>query len=138
MVVQMPPRPRGLSKRDQQVRATVGSNIRRVREARRVSIEVLAEAIEVSVAQIVDTIKDTIEETPPELVADIMDQGIVLAGGGALLAGLDKRVAEATQMPVHIADDPLTCVVRGTGRVLEDLDTLERVLVSEQFTRAPR
>ena len=57
---------------------------------------------------------------------------------GALLAGLDRRVAEATQMPVHIADDPLTCVVRGTGRVLEDLDTLERVLVSEQFTRAPR
>jgi hypothetical protein len=61
-----------------------------------------------------------------------------LAGGGALLLGLDRRVAEATQMPVHIADDPLTCVVRGTGRVLEDLDTLERVLVSEQFTRAPR
>ncbi len=91
-----------------------------------------------SVAEIIDAIKETIEETPPELVADIMDQGIVLAGGGALLVGLDKRVAEATQMPVHIADDPLTCVVRGTGRVLEDLDTLERVLVSEQFTRAPR
>jgi rod shape-determining protein MreB and related proteins len=98
----------------------------------------IREALEPSVAQIVEAIKETIEETPPELVADIMDQGIVLAGGGALLAGLDRRVAEATQMPVHIADDPLTCVVRGTGRVLEDLDTLERVLVSEQFTRAPR
>jgi rod shape-determining protein MreB len=98
----------------------------------------IREALEPSVAEIIDAIKETIEETPPELVADIMDQGIVLAGGGALLAGLDKRVAEATQMPVHIADDPLTCVVRGTGRVLEDLDTLERVLVSEQFTRAPR
>jgi rod shape-determining protein MreB len=98
----------------------------------------IREALEPSVAQIIDAIKETIEETPPELVADIMDQGIVLAGGGALLSGLDKRVAEATQMPVHIADDPLTCVVRGTGRVLEDLDALERVLVSEQFTRAPR
>ena len=98
----------------------------------------IREALEPSIAQIVDAIKETIEETPPELVADIMDQGIVLAGGGALLAGLDRRVAEATQMPVHIADDPLTCVVRGTGRVLEDLDTLERVLVSEQYTRAPR
>jgi rod shape-determining protein MreB len=100
--------------------------------------EQIREALEPSIAQIVDAIKETIEETPPELVADVMDQGIVLAGGGALLAGLDRRVAEATQMPVHIADDPLTCVVRGTGRVLEDLDTLERVLVSEQFTRAPR
>ncbi|MGH2428634.1 MAG: rod shape-determining protein [Candidatus Limnocylindria bacterium] len=100
--------------------------------------EQIREALEPSVAQIVEAIKETIEETPPELVADIMDQGIVLAGGGALLVGLDKRVAEATQMPVHIADDPLTCVVRGTGRVLEDLDLLERVLVSEQLTRAPR
>ena len=98
----------------------------------------IREALEPSIAHIIDAIKETIEETPPELVADIMDQGIVLAGGGALLGGLDRRVAEATQMPVHIADDPLTCVVRGTGRVLEDLDTLERVLVSEQYTRAPR
>ena len=98
----------------------------------------LREALEPSVAQIIQAIKDTIEETPPELVADIMDQGIVLAGGGALLAGLDRRVAESTQMPVHVADDPLTCVVRGTGRVLEELDALERVLVSEQYTRAPR
>ena len=106
------------------------------------SIEVtgdqIREALEPSVALIIQAIKDTIEETPPELVADIMDQGIVLAGGGALLAGLDRRVAESTQMPVHVADDPLTCVVRGTGRVLEELDTLERVLVSEQYTRAPR
>jgi rod shape-determining protein MreB and related proteins len=98
----------------------------------------IREALEPSIVQIVEAIKETIEETPPELVADIMDQGIVLAGGGALLGGLDRRVAEATQMPVHIADDPLTCVVRGTGRVLEELDQLERVLVSEQYTRAPR
>jgi rod shape-determining protein MreB len=91
-----------------------------------------------SVAQIVETVKDTIEETPPELVADIMDQGIVLAGGGALLAGLDRRVAEATQMPVHIADDPLTCVARGTGIVLEELDSMDRVLVADTYSRPPR
>ena len=103
-----------------------------------VGADQIREALEPSVAQIIEAIKETIEETPPELVADIMDQGIVLAGGGALLGGLDRRVAEATQMPVHVADDPLTSVVRGTGRVLEDLDSLERVLVSEQFTRAPR
>jgi rod shape-determining protein MreB len=96
------------------------------------------EALEPSLTQIIDAIKGTLEETPPELLADVMDQGIVLAGGGALLRGLDRRVAEATGMPVHVAEDPLTCVVRGAGRVLEDLDELERVLVSEQYARAPR
>jgi rod shape-determining protein MreB and related proteins len=102
-----------------------------------VGADQIREAIEPSVQQIVDTIKDT----PPELVADIMDQGIVLAGGGALLAGLDTRIAEATQMPVHIADDPLTCVARGTGVVLEELATnpaMQRVLVADTYARAPR
>jgi len=103
-----------------------------------VSGDQVREALEPSLAQIMDAIRRTIEETPPELVADLMDQGIVLAGGGALLPELDRRVAEATQMPVHIADDPLTCVVRGATRVLEELDTLDRVLVSEQLTRPPR
>jgi rod shape-determining protein MreB len=103
-----------------------------------INAEQVREAIEASVQQIVDTIKDTIEETPPELVADIMDQGIVLAGGGALLQGLDRRVSEATQMPVHVADDPLTCVARGTGRALEELDALERTLVAETYSVAPR
>jgi rod shape-determining protein MreB len=103
-----------------------------------VGADQIREAIEPSVQQIVDTIRDTIEETPPELVADIMDQGIVLAGGGALLAGLDRRVAEATQMPVHVADDPLTCVVRGTGEVLQDMDRLNRVLVTETYSRPLR
>ncbi|MEP7378151.1 MAG: rod shape-determining protein [Chloroflexota bacterium] len=103
-----------------------------------ITADQLREAIEPSVAQIVEAIKDTIEETPPELVADIMDQGIVLAGGGALLQGLDRRVSEATQMPVHVADDPLTCVVRGTGKALEELDAMERSLVSETYSHAPR
>ena len=103
-----------------------------------VGADQIREAIEPSVQQIVDTIKDTIEETPPELVADIMDQGVVLAGGGALLLGLDRRVAEATQMPVHIADDPLTCVARGTGIVLQELDRMKRVLVADTYAGPPR
>ncbi|HEY7600759.1 MAG TPA: rod shape-determining protein [Candidatus Limnocylindrales bacterium] len=106
------------------------------------SVEITAEqvrdALESSVQQIVETVKDTIEETPPELVADIMDQGIVLAGGGALLQGLDRRVSEATQMPVHVAEDPLTCVARGTGKALEELDVMERTLVAETYSRSPR
>src|SRR3989442_9789482 len=97
-----------------------------------------SEAIEPSVEQIVDAIKDTLEETPPELVADVMDQGIYLAGGGALLRGLDTRVAEATQMAVHVADDPLTCVARGTGKILEDLISYERSLVVETYAALPR
>jgi rod shape-determining protein MreB len=100
--------------------------------------EQIREAIEPSVALIVDTVKDTIEETPPELVADIMDQGIVLAGGGALLCGLDRRISEATQMPVHVANDPLTCVVRGTGVVLESLDLMQNILVADTYARPPR
>ena len=95
-------------------------------------------AIEPSVQAIVDAVKDTLEETPPELVADIMDQGIYLAGGGALLKGLDTRIAEVTQMAVHIADDPLTCVARGTGMVLENLVKYERSLVNETYELQPR
>ena len=106
------------------------------------SIEVtsaqIREAIDPSIQQIVDAVKDTMEETPPELVADVMDQGIYLAGGGALLKGLDTRIAEATQMAVHIAEDPLTCVVRGTGIVLENLVKYERSLVTDTYSIMPR
>lgn len=86
-------------------------------------------AIARSVKTIVDSIRATMEETPPELLSDIMERGIVLAGGGALLRGLDKLITDHTQTVVHIADDPLTCVVRGTGVVLEDLDNLREVLL---------
>ncbi len=105
-----------------------------------ITAEQVREAVDASLAQIVSTIKDAIEETPPELVADIVDQGIVLAGGGALLQGLDRRIAEATQMPVHVADDPLTCVARGTGIVLESIDDpfMERALVAETYSRPLR
>lgn len=91
-----------------------------------------------TVQSIIDAIKMTVEETPPELVADIMDKGIVLAGGGALLKGLDRLVSLNTKMPVYIADDPLTCVVRGAGLVLEDLDKLKQVLVTTQHEKSPR
>ena len=91
-----------------------------------------------SIRTIIDAIKLTIEETPPELVADIMDRGIVLAGGGALLKGLDLLIHRETRMPVHVADDPLTAVVRGTGLVLEDIDSLKAVLVPSQLGKIPR
>lgn len=95
-------------------------------------------ALSKSVASIVDAIKMTVEETPPELVADIMDKGIMLAGGGALLKGLDKLVSLNTKMPVYVADDPLTSVVRGAGLVLEDLDKLKQILVTTQHEKSPR
>ena len=96
------------------------------------------EALEPSIIEIVNAVRDTIEETPPELVADIMDQGIVLAGGGALLLGLEVRLAAETNMPVRLADDPLTCVVRGTGIILKEVDKLEKILVPETYQRPLR
>lgn len=95
----------------------------------------IREAIKKSVGAIVESIKVTMEETPPELIADIMDRGIILAGGGALLDGLDRLIAEETGTKVFIADDPLTAVVRGTGIVLEDIDLLSDVLLPQAYRR---
>jgi rod shape-determining protein MreB len=95
----------------------------------------IREAMKKSLNAIMESIRVTMEETPPELLADIMDKGIILAGGGALLRGLDKRIAEETCTQVHIADDPLTAVARGTGIVLEDLDILSSVLLPKEFGR---
>lgn len=97
-----------------------------------VNAEQINIAIKKSVTQIVDAIRITMEETPPELVADIMEKGIVLCGGGALLKGLDQLIFEVTHTKVHIANDPLTSVVRGTGLVLEDLESLKGVLLSNE------
>lgn len=80
--------------------------------------------------EIIAAIADTLEETPPELVSDIMERGIVMAGGGSLLAGIDKMVAEVTKMSVWVAEDPLTCVVRGCGKLLENPGLLSRIRVS--------
>ncbi|MBI2864551.1 MAG: rod shape-determining protein [Chloroflexi bacterium] len=98
----------------------------------------IREAISSSVSAIVDAVKTTIEITPPELVADLMEQGIALAGGGALLRGLDERLTHETKFHVFVADDPLTCVVRGTGSVLEELSKLRKVLVQLQYGKRPK
>jgi rod shape-determining protein MreB len=90
------------------------------------SSEEVRHALEEPVSQIVDAIRTTLDKTPPELAADIMDRGIVLAGGGALLAGLDERLRHETQMPSHLAESPLTCVAVGSGRSLEVLETMSR------------
>ncbi|HCB23170.1 rod shape-determining protein [Candidatus Daviesbacteria bacterium RIFCSPLOWO2_02_FULL_38_18] len=90
----------------------------------------IREALTPTVTQIVGVIKEVLEETPPELLTDIVERGIYLAGGGALLRGLDKKIAEETKLPVYIADDPLTTVVRGCGEVLDNLDLLAKVKVT--------
>ena len=92
------------------------------------SVEV-REALSQSVSVVIETIKDALDEVPPEIVADLMDTGICLAGGGALLHGLAERLSDELNLRAWVADDPLTCVVRGTGAVLEDFRTYERMLV---------
>ncbi|MDD5291025.1 MAG: rod shape-determining protein [Patescibacteria group bacterium] len=87
------------------------------------------EAMSRTIKQIIDNIKITLETTPPELVSDIYEHGIFLTGGGALLRGLDKEIAQNTKIPVRVADDPLTCVVRGTGILLADLELLSKVVL---------
>lgn len=81
---------------------------------------------------IIQTIKETLEKTPPELAADIMDRGIVMTGGGSMLKGLDKLVSQETGMPVHTVDEPLYAVANGTGKVLEELETLKKVLGTQR------
>ncbi len=95
-------------------------------------------ALSHSVRNLVNAVKETIEESPPELVADIMSQGIFLVGGGALLRGLDKLIEEQTEMPVKLVEDPLTAVVRGAGIVLENVDSLKDVLVSTRYEEPPK
>jgi len=86
--------------------------------------EALSETIDI----IVEAVRQALEQTPPELASDILERGIILTGGGALLRGLDKRLRQETNLPVNVADDPLTCVVRGTGKVLENFTAFQKVL----------
>ncbi|MGB0730835.1 MAG: rod shape-determining protein [Miltoncostaeaceae bacterium] len=92
-------------------------------------------ALEEPVTQIVDAVKATLDRTPPELASDIMDRGIVLAGGGSLLNGLDDRLRAETEMPIHLSDSPLTCVAVGSGRSLEEFEVMRR---ASQGTRRAR
>jgi rod shape-determining protein MreB len=96
-----------------------------------VSSAEVRQAIEEPLQAIVDAVRATLDKTPPELAGDIMDRGLVLTGGGALLRGLDERLRHETGMPVHIADDPLHSVAMGAGRCVEEFEALQQVLVSE-------
>lgn len=92
-----------------------------------ITSEEVRQALEEPVSQIVDAVKETLDRTPPELASDIMDRGIMLAGGGSLLRGLDERLREETQMPAHLAESPLTCVAVGSGRSLEEFEVIHRM-----------
>ncbi len=103
-----------------------------------VTDEDIRNAMEKSVRQIVSEIKTAVEETPPELLADVMTNGIYISGGGALLRGLDVLIKRETKIPTKIIEDPMTAVVRGAGMVLEDLDKLEEVLVETEYLEPPK
>ena len=103
-----------------------------------VSDEDIRRALEKSVRQIVNTIKVAVEETPPELLADVMRNGIYLTGGGSLLQGLDILIAKETKVPTHIIEDPVTAVARGAGMVLENLDELREVLFQTEDLEPPK
>jgi rod shape-determining protein MreB len=95
------------------------------------SVEI-REALSEPIAQIVEAVKLTLERTPPELSADILDRGVMLSGGGALLKGIDERLRLETSLPVHVAEDPLTAVVRGTGKILENINRYQNVLIKSR------
>jgi rod shape-determining protein MreB len=103
-------------------------------EAIDVSSVEIREALASSVQTIVDTVKDSIDEAPPEIVADLMDTGVCLAGGGAQLQALDRRLADELRIRVWVAEDPMTCVARGAGLILEDLEAQSRLLIDVDGT----
>lgn len=95
------------------------------------SVEI-REALNENISQIVEAVKQTLERTPPELSADILDRGVMLTGGGALLKGLDERIRMETNLPVHVAEDPLTAVVRGTGKAVENINKYQKVFIRKR------
>lgn len=103
-----------------------------------VNSDQIREALYASNESIITAIKETIEQTPPELISDLMNRGLVLVGGGSMLHGIDKLIKEKTKVPVKIIDDPLTAVARGAGIILEDLDKLRSVLVQMDYGEVPK
>ena len=88
----------------------------------------VTDAIQNELEAVINAAKKVLQETPPELAADILDRGIILTGGGSMLRGLDERLRRETSLPIVISDDPLTCVVRGAGKILDDLEGYQKVL----------
>ena len=95
-----------------------------------VTSEEIRKALEEPVNAILDAVRNTLDRCPPELAADIMEKGVVLTGGGALLKGMDQRLKHETGMPIHVAENPLSCVAIGSGKCLEEFEVLKRVLIS--------
>ena len=100
-----------------------------------ITSEEIRESLQEPLRAILEVTKISLERTPPELASDLIEHGIVMAGGGSLLKGLDKLISEETGLPVHIADDPLTAVALGTGRYLSDFHLLKRLSVNSNATR---
>ncbi|MCK4892200.1 MAG: rod shape-determining protein MreB, partial [Candidatus Pacebacteria bacterium] len=92
----------------------------------------ITEAIQDELGEIIRTVKNVLQETPPELSSDIIDRGMILSGGGALLKNLDKLLSRSTGVPCYIADDPLLCVAKGTGSILDNLDMYKRSIISKK------
>ena len=97
-----------------------------------ITSEETVKAFQEPINAIVDAVKRVLEKTPPELSSDIMDRGIIMTGGGSLLHGFTKLLSNITDIPIFLADDPLTCVAKGTGQALEEIDNLHDVLLSNE------
>ena len=95
----------------------------------------MMEALSEPAMAIVEAVHSVLERTPPELAADIVEKGVVLSGGGALIRNLDKLISQKIEMPVYVAEDPLECVVKGTGKTLADLEKLKDVLINARKRR---